>query len=279
MEKVFVQNLSILVTDSCNFNCRHCMRGNIKGCEISDETIDNIFNKIQLICNLCICGGEPLMALDRIKRIFDVIMRKGIIINQYGFATNGTQYKEKVVNELFDVFEEYVKSFSDRFYGDGQLPNGKTHGYIDLSWDEYHKEQLLLLKQINPNLYEEYLEKIRQLQESKYFSGYRTITQRLFDEGYAKELTIKKSKLIEIKKYYTNHDDVLFFGPIIGIAQNGMITECNGSYDTLKDKYNYGNINDDNIIDVIQNISTKCKSLKQWDKKIESSIRKYTKYK
>ena len=85
MENLYVQNLSILLTDNCNFNCAHCMRGPGKGCFISDTTIENIFNQIPMIDNLCFNGGEGFLALNRIEKIIETIIKKEIIIGYYDY--------------------------------------------------------------------------------------------------------------------------------------------------------------------------------------------------
>lgn len=167
MSKLFVQNLSLVITDKCNFNCAHCMRGVGNNCDMSDETIENIFNQIQVIGNLCICGGEPLMKTDIIKKIFQIIIDKGIIINEYGLTTNGTHYNN-YVNELFESFDQYAFQFSDLFIGKTRFKN-TTCGYIDLSWDIYHRQQLEFIKNNNEALYKEYVQNINKLFESNFF--------------------------------------------------------------------------------------------------------------
>ena len=144
MSKPYIQNLSILVTQKCNFACRHCMRGSLKNVVVDDNTLVNLFNQVDVVGNLCFCGGEPLMCLDRIKKIFEVVQEKNVIIGQYGGITNGTFYTEEVEN-VFDDFDNYVKSCQLYFRGP-TFNDNKNYGYLNLSWDIYHKEQLFQLK-------------------------------------------------------------------------------------------------------------------------------------
>ena len=271
MKTIFVQNLALMVTDKCNFNCRHCMRGTPTGLTISDDTIENTFNKIHIIGNVAFTGGEPLLAVDRMRQALSTMKRKKIIFDQFGFISNGTLYDEQLIKELFDEYEEYSKQFAAGF-GNSELSENNTHGYIHLSWDEYHQEQLTLLRQQNLNLYKEYVERIELLTHSKYFRGIAGLNGPLFDEGHAKNLDVKKTPLKAIKKYFTEADGITYLGPIIGILPDGIITECDGSDDSLRTQYNYGNINQDNIPDIIHRIAGKCKTLKQFDKKCKRSM-------
>jgi len=274
MEPVFVQNLAIMVTDKCNFSCRHCMRGTPIGLTISDETIENIFNKIHIIGNVAFTGGEPLLAVERIRQILSTMKRKKVIFNQFGFITNGTLYDEKIIGELFDEYEAYAKQFAHQF-GNTKLTEHNTHGYIQLSYDEYHQEQLDLFQQQDTDFYKRFEERIKLLAQSKYFTGITGLNGPIFDEGYAQNLTVKKTKLETMKKYFVAVDGVTYFGPLIGILPDGIITECNGSYDSLRTKYNYGNINKDTVPDVIHKVAKKCRTLKQFDRKTKNSMTKF----
>lgn len=276
MSKLFVQNLSITITDKCNFNCAHCMKGVGNNCDINDETIKNIFNQIQVVGNLCICGGEPLMKTDIIKKIFQVIIDKGIIINEYGLATNGT-YFNNYVDELFEAFDKYAFQFSDLFMGKTKYKD-KTCGYIDLSWDIYHQKQLSLIKNTDETLYKEYIANINNLLKSKFFLEMRTLKHGIFNEGNAKGLDVKKVELQAYKNFICEKDNTIFIGPIISISNDGMISECNSSFDNLSQNYNYGNINSDNLVDVLSKNATKCKRLNHWNHRVSKERKRYSGY-
>ena len=40
MKKIYIQNLGMIVTEKCNLNCAHCLRGKCSDKVMSDEVID-----------------------------------------------------------------------------------------------------------------------------------------------------------------------------------------------------------------------------------------------
>jgi len=266
-----------MVTDECNFNCAHCMRGASGNCQVSDETIENLFNQVNFITNLCFCGGEPLMAIERINKIIKMAIKKKVIINTFGLATNGTHYGDEI-DTLFAEFEEYVAQFDDMFAPDPRFANETKHGYLDLSWDEYHTQQLMFIQETNPDLFKIYAQNIQNLRASKFFGGYRIIANRLFDEGNARNLKILKTQLQAVKKYWTLSNDILLYGPLISVKQDGMISECDGSLETLRARFNYGNINHDALEDIIYKTAKKCRNEDVWHKKVLKSTHHYIHY-
>ena len=47
--RIAVENLAIELTRKCNLKCNHCMRGNAENKEMSNETLDRIFEEISTI--------------------------------------------------------------------------------------------------------------------------------------------------------------------------------------------------------------------------------------
>ena len=92
MDKIYVQNLGMIVTNKCNMNCKHCLRGCKDEKEMNDEVIDATLNQVVGIGNLCIWGGEPLLGFDAIEKIFDYVIDNKIIVNRISITTNGTIY-------------------------------------------------------------------------------------------------------------------------------------------------------------------------------------------
>lgn len=75
MEKACIQNLGLIITEDCNLDCRHCLRG--KKCQkvMSKEVIEATLNQCKYIRNLCLCGGEPFMHLEPLVHIVDTILK------------------------------------------------------------------------------------------------------------------------------------------------------------------------------------------------------------
>lgn len=92
MNQVYIQNLAMIVTDNCNLNCAHCMRGKSCNNNMSKEVIKATLSQTKAIGNLNLCGGEPTLALDTIEEVFKYIIHNRILVNQISVVTNGTNY-------------------------------------------------------------------------------------------------------------------------------------------------------------------------------------------
>ena len=270
MEKIFVQNLTLMVTDKCNLDCQHCMRGRKDNVFMSDKTIENIFDQIDYCLHLSLCGGEPLLALKQIKKIIETIIEKRTNISRFGISTNGTHYT-KEVDKLLDELENYCIDYADKFL----LPNEKHYCHIDLSWNRFAHQELLFLKENDYPLFEKYVKNINNLRQSKYFGSYRSLGAHLYDEGNAKELHTVKSQLVPMKKYWTTNNDMLYFGPELAILNDGTVSEKDGNFDELKADNSYGNINNQPLSDILQSAGKKCRSLKKFNKLTQASVDSY----
>ncbi len=74
MKQAYLQNLGMIVTEKCNLNCKHCMRGDKTCKSMSDDVIKATLDNIYGMSNLAICGGEPTMACDVIEKLFTTIV-------------------------------------------------------------------------------------------------------------------------------------------------------------------------------------------------------------
>ncbi len=99
--------LTIAVTRNCNFNCSYCYEGNRTGKPMSKEVEDKLmdfidFHKKQDQLGIVWYGGEPLLAIDRIRSIDRRLKEKG---RKYGafLVTNGYLLKEDIISDLNDL--------------------------------------------------------------------------------------------------------------------------------------------------------------------------------
>lgn len=233
MKGIYVETLAIVVTEKCNLNCAHCLRGKKQNRSISSEVISAIFDQVKAIDLLNICGGEPTLAIDEIEEIFKTIIRRRIFLRDIYITINGTIFDDRFY-ELCEMMESYIQGID---------PTG--HVKIGISCDKYH---LAEMKKKNIHYREENF-------ESKFFSNLRELNDdlKLFREGNANELDERstvplrpmKNTIIETKKSkYTTHQ----VGPLITINMDGTITEDNAPYDRQQSVYNYGNVLKDNIV-------------------------------
>lgn len=132
-DRTMVGLLTILVTENCNFKCRHCFRGENADVEINDETIENTFSKVDEIGLLVITGGEPFYSkksVDKIKKIIESINKNNVIVHQIQIVTNGSKYDEYIEQTLIELYD---------------LALNKEDSALLISSDIYHAEEIARL--------------------------------------------------------------------------------------------------------------------------------------
>ena len=252
MKKILIYNLGMIITNKCNLDCQHCMRGEKCNNSMSTEVIEATLSQIAGIENLCLCGGEPTLAVDVIEKIFNYIIKHRIYVQQVTTTINGTIFSLEFL-ECLDMIENYITQY---------LPNRKEISSFDISNDKYHQEELKRLK-----LDLEFLQNIEKYKKSKYYLGYRYLNPnlKLFREGNAeildKNLTVPLrtfppyiahiGKRIFGNLYLEDKENGLVnIGNLVTINWDGTITECDASIVHQNTIYNYGNVLKDNIYDV-----------------------------
>ena len=101
-----VQYCTIVVTNACNINCRYCFEQN-KGSEImSPDLARQVIEKIRHFARpmgennpfkLAFFGGEPLIAWDTIKTIYDYLANFKDFEYQTGITTNLTLLSDEMI--------------------------------------------------------------------------------------------------------------------------------------------------------------------------------------
>ena len=141
MEKCYVENLAMIITDRCNLDCAHCLRGKKCNRDMSDEVVHSTLDQIRSIGNLAINGGEPTLAIEVIEKIINYVIDKRIKLREFTVTINGTIYSEKLL-ELLDTINEYI--------GDEGI-----NSLVAISLDRYHiteVERLKITEEFNENL-------------------------------------------------------------------------------------------------------------------------------
>lgn len=240
MSKIYVDSLAMIVTDRCNMDCAHCLRGCKRNLDMSDEVIEATLDQTRSIGNLAINGGEPLLVLEKIEKIINYVVEKHIKLREFTITLNGTIYSEKLL-ELLDYINDYI--------GDEGI-----NSLLAISLDSYHLDEVSRLGIVN-----EFNENLRRYSESKHFFGWRNTDKKLFREGNAVNFDEKDTVPIRPMKpviTYMNIDNqrkfdlehgVFCVGPIVAISPGGIITECDASIEHQETIYNYGNVLEDSI--------------------------------
>ncbi len=246
MKKIGVQNLGMIVTNKCNLDCHHCERGCKNNKNMSVDVIDATLDQIAYIGNLALCGGEITLATDVILDMFKYIVdKKSILIDQVTCVINGTIYSEEFLG-LLEYIDEYITFFKR-----------KHQVYFNISYDEYHLEEIRRL-----NLLEEYKNNLMKYSESWYFGSLQGLEfGKLFREGNAVNLNSNKTvPLRRMKTYITypgkykmmdKNKGFANIGPLVTVNVDGVITECDASIMNQETIYNYGNVLNDSIEEVM----------------------------
>ena len=261
MDKIYIQNLAMIITNKCNMNCAHCLRGEKDNSCMSKKVIKSSLNQIAGIGNLSICGGEPTLALDVLENIFNYVIEYNIMVEQVSVTINGTNYSLEFLH-LLNYINEYITYLSE---------NNST--IFAISNDNYHIEELKRL-----NLYEKYLENVEQYMQSFYFYELKLINNyKVFREGNALNLDSSLTKDLTKLDMLISYDEkykICNIGPLIAINPQGIVTEADGSIINQKNIYNYGNVLNESLEDIVKR-NGKVLSLKKMNKESKRLMKEF----
>ncbi len=113
-------NITVVLNLDCNFACLYCYEGGIKGkLYMSDKTADSVIDFIKArltngkkFLNIDFYGGEPLLAVDTIKRITGTLKKQAETIGasfSFTLVTNGSLLTRNRVEELVPLGLKGVK--------------------------------------------------------------------------------------------------------------------------------------------------------------------------
>jgi hypothetical protein len=82
-------NLIYEITRRCNATCEHCLRGDAQDLDISEAAIDASLQGVNYISSVCFTGGEPSLAVDKIKYFLKAVKERHISVSSFYVVTNG----------------------------------------------------------------------------------------------------------------------------------------------------------------------------------------------
>lgn len=97
---MIVDKIMLEITRNCDLVCEHCCRGEKEVVNMSIETIDNIFKTVGYVDELFLTGGEPLIAINQLEHIADLMMEGKIYLGKLSFITNATVMSSRVLTVL-----------------------------------------------------------------------------------------------------------------------------------------------------------------------------------
>lgn len=102
---MYLEELDLEVTRNCTLACEHCLRGEALNVNMSLETLENLFSSVNGIGTLLLTGGEPLIAVQALERMIEIIKARDIKIGKILLITNGTILSERVIRILAELKE------------------------------------------------------------------------------------------------------------------------------------------------------------------------------
>lgn len=255
---IHAENLALELTRRCNLNCRHCSRGKAEDKCMSDEVIDKIFSKIDMVNLLQFVGGETTLVPDRLRATLEAVKKYETRIATLLMFTNGTNISDEVIQTL-NEFREYILT-SNAETGKQQEnyaglvrdldKNGKYPVHVIVSIDKYHLESAqsrgISKDKIRENielLTKNFPVEIEKMSNYGVFNvgGATNIEDTYKIDNPTAQYVYKKKKLDKDGGYF-------IIGPVIGYSYSGKLINV---YDDYKDEdaKGVGDILQNNIFD------------------------------
>ncbi len=182
---MYIVSIGLEVTRNCTLACEHCLRGDAQAVNMDLEVIEKIFNNVRGIGTLLLTGGEPLIAVQQLEKIIELIKKKNIKVGKITLITNGTIYSARVlriIKELNSISYLNLKMSDDIFHllelerlgllNKRENTFSLLREHVDIkkyaSEDEAYCNQLLLFSGRTKSLTQERLDEINRLVKFPY---------------------------------------------------------------------------------------------------------------
>ncbi len=114
-----LENLFLEVTRNCTLECEHCLRGDRQRVNMDNSVLESVFKDVKKVDRLLLTGGEPLLAIQTLERLTEMIYKGEIEVKHITLITNGTVLSGRVLymlHELQDHCELSLKLSTDIFH-------------------------------------------------------------------------------------------------------------------------------------------------------------------
>ena len=218
-KKVYIDSLSIEVTRRCNLECEHCMRGDAQNKDLDIDLLEKFFQKINGISGITLTGGEPTLALDKIKAVRELLIKYEIPLSWFYIVINGTYVSDEFLVEMIQWYTYCTK----------HEPCEELCG-VAISRDDFHDE-----------IYEDDLIKLKGLSFFRPHDkevDFSTIP--LLNIGRAKNLNgYKKRNALPTKGYEVKtfgDGSINIYDTTLGFTVDGnILNDCDYAYDDIED--------------------------------------------
>lgn len=100
---MYVENLHLQLTRNCTLECEHCLRGDRERVNMSTEILDRIFKDVKKVQFLLLTGGEPLLNIEALEHLVELLKSKQIRVNKIILITNGTVLSDRILKVLHEL--------------------------------------------------------------------------------------------------------------------------------------------------------------------------------
>ena len=184
-----LEELHLELTRNCTIECEHCLRGDRQMAYMDLSILEEIFKHVEYVDGLVLTGGEPLLAIEALEKLAEILKNGRVKVRQIRIATNGTVFGKRIINVLKELNKYAVIKFrvSDNIFhrlefdrlklNEIRNKNLKIMRSLDLHWDykeDYGKEECsdiklsLVRRGRAANLTQERLAEINSLSPQKY---------------------------------------------------------------------------------------------------------------
>lgn len=100
---MYIENLHLCVTRNCTLECEHCLRGDRENVNMNPQILDRIFEDVKKVEFLLLTGGEPLLAIETIEKLIEILKTRKVRVNKLTIISNGTVLNERILKALEEL--------------------------------------------------------------------------------------------------------------------------------------------------------------------------------
>ena len=140
MKKILYRHAILEITRRCQLKCAHCLRGDAQNLDMSEEIIDAFLEQTAGIERLFFTGGEPTLAVDKMRYVLDQMIDRNIPLYAMEYFTNGVEFPENIEDFLIRA-HEYITTCRENTYIFNLDPKMKLEPKISvgISLDNFHE--------------------------------------------------------------------------------------------------------------------------------------------
>jgi hypothetical protein len=102
--KANIRDLAIELTRRCNMECSHCLRGASQKKDMTIDTLNTIFSKVDYIDTLTLGGGENSLKPENINNLIDSLERNNVRVGSFYVVTNAKRLTQPFFNAILRLY-------------------------------------------------------------------------------------------------------------------------------------------------------------------------------